>query len=61
MDEEFELYARRAGEEFVAAGRAETPEQRSRHRASAERYQEVVRKLLRVGKIARPEASMRSD
>jgi vacuolar-type H+-ATPase subunit H len=61
LDEEFERYAQRAGEEFVAAGRAETPEQRNRHRASAERYQEAVHTLLRKRKSRRPEAPGRPE
>jgi len=45
LDSKFERYAQRAGEEFVAAGRAPTPEQRKRHRKSAESYQRLVSEL----------------
>jgi hypothetical protein len=43
--QEWETYARQAGHEFVAAGRAETAEQRRRLRKSAEASQELARKL----------------
>ena len=36
--------ARRAGEAFVAASRAESAEDRKRHRAEAERYVEMLRR-----------------
>ena len=45
MDDRLEAFAQKAGEAFVAAGRAATPEQRRRHRACAEGYQDKVSKL----------------
>jgi hypothetical protein len=45
MQQEWESFAQKAGHEFVAAGRAETTEQRRRHRKSAETCQEMARKL----------------
>jgi hypothetical protein len=45
MQQEWESFAQKAGHEFVAAGRAETAEQRRRHRKSAETCQEMARKL----------------
>ena len=45
MDDRLEAFAQKAGEAFVAAGRAATPEQRMRHRACAGGYQHKVSKL----------------
>ena len=45
MDDSLDDFARKAGEAFVAAGRAATAEQRRRHRDSAENYQSLVRTM----------------
>ena len=47
MESEFDFCARRAAEEFLAAGRAGTAEERRVHRQLAERYAAVVRELIR--------------
>ncbi len=44
MEDEAIDHARRAGEAFVAASRADTPEARSAHRMAAEYHVEMLRK-----------------
>lgn len=46
MESEFDFCARRAAEEFMAAGRAATAAERVTHRLLAERYAEVVRQIM---------------
>ena len=46
MESEFDYCARRAGEEFLAAGRAATELERRLHRELAESYSGLVRLLL---------------
>ena len=46
MENEFDFCARRAAEEFMAAGRAITVTERLLHRQLAEKYAEVVRQLI---------------
>jgi hypothetical protein len=46
-------FAQKAGEAFVAAGRAQTPEQRDQHRASAHDYQQMVNGLRKRGRGGR--------
>jgi hypothetical protein len=48
MHDESESYARRAGREFVAAGRAATPEERRRHRATAMSYQRLIERTRQL-------------
>lgn len=59
MRKKLEELAQKAGEAFVAAGRAATPEQRERYRASAESYQQIVGELRKLRR-ARPDALERS-
>jgi hypothetical protein len=47
VESDFDFCARRAAEEFLAAGRATSAEERINHRQLAEKYAEVVRQLLR--------------
>lgn len=46
MESEFDFCARRAAEEFMAAGRASTVAERATHRMLAEKYAEVVRHIM---------------
>jgi hypothetical protein len=46
VENEFDFCARRAAEEFMAAGRATSAAERKVHRQLAERYAEVVRQLM---------------
>jgi hypothetical protein len=46
VESDFDFCARRAAEEFMAASRAETAEQRRHHRMLAEQYAERVRAIL---------------
>jgi len=46
VESEFDFCARRAAEEFMAAGRACSAAERATHRMLAEKYAEVVRKLM---------------
>ena len=46
MESDFDFCARRAAEEFVAANRAATPEQRKLHRQLAEQYADLVRAMM---------------
>jgi hypothetical protein len=46
VESDFDFCARRAAEEFVAANRAETIEQRKHHRKLAEQYADLVRAML---------------
>jgi hypothetical protein len=46
VESDFDFCARRAAEEFLAAGRATTASARSHHRQLAEKYAEVVRQLM---------------
>jgi hypothetical protein len=46
VESEFDFCARRAAEEFMAAGRAESAAERVTHRLLAEKYAEVVRQLM---------------
>ena len=46
MESDFDFCARRAAEEFVAANRAATPEQRKHHRQLAEQFADMVREMM---------------
>lgn len=46
MESEFDFCARRAAEEFMAAGRAATAAERITHRMLAEKYAAAVREIL---------------
>lgn len=46
MENDFDFCARRAAEEFVAANRAATAEQRKHHRQLAEQYADLVRAMI---------------
>ena len=46
MENDFDFCARRAAEEFVAANRTQTPEQRAHHRKLAQQYADMVRTML---------------
>jgi hypothetical protein len=46
VESDFDFCARRAAEEFLAAGRASNPAERINHRQLAEKYAEVVRQLM---------------
>ena len=46
MESDFDFCARRAAEEFMAAGRATSAAERLTHRQLAEKYAEVVRQLM---------------
>lgn len=46
VESEFDFCARRAAEEFMAAGRAATVAERATHRLLAEKYAEVVRHIM---------------
>jgi len=46
VESEFDFCARRAAEEFIAAGRAETETERRAHRDLAESYSAIVRLLI---------------
>jgi hypothetical protein len=48
VENEFDFCARRAAEEFMAAGRAETAAERATHRLLAEKYAEMVRHMMRA-------------
>lgn len=50
MENDFEFCARRAAEEFMAAGRANTAAERMTHRQLANKYAEIVRRLMKRGK-----------
>lgn len=52
MESDFDFCARRAAEEFMAANRAETAEQRRHHRMLAEQYADRVRAMLFDGSQA---------
>jgi len=54
LESEFDFCARRAAEEFLAAGRANCDTKRRTHRQLAERYAEVVRELIATGASAAP-------
>ena len=53
MESEFDFCARRAAEEFMAAGRAESAAERVTHRLLAEKYAEVVRQLMQERRAVR--------
>jgi hypothetical protein len=53
MEQLLDILARRAGEEFIAAGRTADPEGRRRHRHRAENYANM---LDRIRTIARRQA-----
>jgi hypothetical protein len=55
VESDFDFCARRAAEEFLAAGRATTPTERTNHRQLGEKYAEVVRQLMEQRKAARAE------
>ena len=55
MENEFDFCARRAAEEFMAAGRASTAAERITHRILAEKYAEVVRQLMDERRMAAEE------
>ena len=57
MESEFDFCARRAAEEFMAAGRAATAAERINHRMLAEKYAAAVRDIL----DQRREAAMEDD
>ena len=46
VENDFDFCARRAAEEFVAANRAQSPEQRAHHRKLAQQYADMVRTML---------------
>ena len=46
MESEFDFCARRAAEEFMAAGRAVNAAERVTHRLLAEKYAEMVRHMM---------------
>jgi hypothetical protein len=46
VESDFDFCARRAAEEFLAAGRATSAVERIHHRQLAEKYAEVVRQLV---------------
>jgi hypothetical protein len=50
LESDFDFCARRAAEEFLAAGRATSAAERINHRQLAEKYAEVVRQLMRQRK-----------
>ena len=54
METEFDFCARRAAEEFMAAGRAATAAERVTHRILAEKYAEVVRQMMAERRDAGP-------
>jgi hypothetical protein len=57
LESEFDFCARRAAEEFMAAGRAATAVERINHRMLAEKYAAAVREIL----DQRREASMEDE
>jgi hypothetical protein len=61
LENEFDFCARRAAEEFLAAGRAACPDERRTHRQLAERYAEVVRELLLKRANLRPAQQPQDD
>ena len=46
VEHDFDYCARRAAEEFVAANRSQTAEQRKHHRQLAEQYADLVRAMM---------------
>lgn len=55
MEDDLEFCARRAAEEFRAAGRAANPHQRMAHRQLAQKYAEIVRCQMDRHDAAPPE------
>jgi hypothetical protein len=53
VSDRLDHFAQKAGEAFVAAGRAQTAEQRDEHRASAQGFQEIVSGIRHRGKRAK--------
>lgn len=55
MESEFDFCARRAAEEFMAAGRAASAAERVTHRLLAEKYAERVREMMVERRPADPQ------
>jgi hypothetical protein len=63
VESDFDFCARRAAEEFLAAGRATSAVERIHHRQLAEKYAEVVRQLVqqRLGDESHQEIAPERD